>query len=70
MKRRWLFALPAVLAAGATLSSCYDDRPGRHRPPHDDHRHDRHDRDRDRDHRHDGDGRHDRGDRGDRGHRR
>jgi hypothetical protein len=55
MNRKFPAMACLLLVATSALTACYDDRPGRHRPPHD-----RHDRDHDRDHGHD---RHDRDDR-------
>jgi hypothetical protein len=53
MNRKFPAMACLLLVATSALTACYDDRPGRHRPPHD-----RHDRDHDRDH-----DRHDRDDR-------
>ncbi|MFT3966611.1 MAG: hypothetical protein QM690_12100 [Sphingobium sp.] len=37
MSRQWKLALSSLLVLGSALSACYDDRPGRHRPPRHDH---------------------------------
>ncbi|MET0363379.1 MAG: hypothetical protein ABW169_01880 [Sphingobium sp.] len=37
MSRQWKLALSSLLVLSSTLAGCYDDRPGRHRPPRHDH---------------------------------
>ncbi|HEX7852399.1 MAG TPA: hypothetical protein VF503_01735 [Sphingobium sp.] len=35
MNRHWKLTLSSLLVLSSALSACYDDHPGRHRPPHD-----------------------------------